>query len=168
MLGASGVAVLASRGDPESGIAGDEPTTTFLTGVGPICGYSQVGEPATTIEVFETSTTITWLDTTTMLFEPTTTPPLYPPTTLYAEGCTPSGQYRCVGTTGMDDQGYTYFEYCEPVNPGDSSFPYATTTTYPGATPVLNPGIDPAIANATTITPTTVPPPTTALATTTT
>lgn len=124
MLGVSGVAVLASRGGPESGIAGDEPTTTMLTAAVPMCGSTSVGEPATT--TVEPTTTITWLDTTLPLTQPTTTPAMYPQTTLYAEACIPSGQFRCIGNTGMDDQGYTYFEWCESTG--------FTTATYPSAT----------------------------------
>ena len=40
--------------------------------------------------------------------------------------CVPAGQFRCVGNTGADDQGYTYFEYCEPTG-------YVTTTIVPPA-----------------------------------
>ena len=135
MLGVSGVAVLASRGGPESGIAGDEATTTWaMTTGGNMCGYTPVDVTVTTIEVLEPTTTITWLDTTLPSEAGSTTPP-YPTTTLYPSGCTPSGQYRCIGNTGMDDQGFSYFEYCEPVTPGDSTFPYPTTTTFEPVAP---------------------------------
>ncbi|MCY7301206.1 MAG: hypothetical protein LH616_18615 [Ilumatobacteraceae bacterium] len=37
--------------------------------------------------------------------------------------CATSGQFRCLGNNGTDDQGYTYFEYCEPTSgyPPDST-----------------------------------------------
>ena len=132
ILGASGVAVLASRGGPESGIAGDEATTTWaLTGAGPICGYDLVGAfPAATIGYPEPTTTITWLDTT-LPSEATST------TLSDSSSCPPSGQFRCLGNTGTDDQGYSYFEYCEPINPADSSFPYPATTAYDFTTHVV-------------------------------
>lgn len=127
VLGVSGVSVLASRGTSETGIAGDEATTTWaMTEAGQICGYTQVVE-TTTVILEEATSTIPWLGGTTALSEPTTTPPLSPPTTLYPEGCTPSGQYRCLGNNGMDDQGYTYFEYCEPFGDLEGNSPVSTS-----------------------------------------
>lgn len=129
MLGVSGVAVLASRGGPESGIAGDEPTTTWsMTGAGPICVYDPVAAlPTTTTEYFgEGSTTLVG---STFPSEETST------TVSDSSGCTPSGQFRCIGNTGMDDQGYTYFEWCEPTDFTTTTYPYPQTTiAYPGGT----------------------------------
>ena len=127
MLGVSGVAVLASRGSSETGLAGDEATTSWaMTGAGEMCGYTEV--VPTTYEVMDTAihTTITWIDTTT-LAEATVTTVNNVETLAEAAGCIPSGQFRCVGNNGMDDQGYTYFEYCEGVGPS----PYTTTTVAP-------------------------------------
>lgn len=130
MLGVSGVAVLASRGTSETGIAGDQATTTWaMTEAGEMCGYTQVLE-TTTVILAEATSTIPWLGGTTALSEPTTTPPLSPPTTLYPEGCTPSGQYRCWGNLGTDDQGYTYFEICDEIAREQSPYPYPATTSF--------------------------------------
>ena len=110
VLGACGVAVLASRGSPETGIAGDAATSTWaMTEAGPVCGYTQVGEPATTI---------TWLDTTLPSEATSTTYDFASP------GCVPLGSYRCVGDLGTDNDGYTHFEYCEPT----ADYPTMSTT----------------------------------------
>jgi len=116
MLGVSGVAVLASRGTSETGIAGDEATATWtMTDAGPMCGYTQV--VPTTMVAFENTTTTLWPDTT-VPFEATAA------TLTDPSGCTPSGRFRCIGNTGTDEQGYTYFEYCEPI----SDYPPDSTT----------------------------------------
>ena len=125
MLGVSGVAVLASRGSSETGIAGDEATTTWaMTEAGPMCGYTEV---VPTVVIFEdVSSTITWIGST-VPWEAAST------TEFGSPGCVPSGQFRCMGNNGTDDQGYTYFEYCEPVsaqaNYATSTMPDSTATT---------------------------------------
>ncbi len=134
VLGVSGVAVLAGRGGPESGIAGDSAMSTTLPGAQPICGSDFNGIPQTTIEYFDegTSTTVTW-PTTTILSEATTTV-FYSGSVPVSSGCIPPGQFRCVGPIGTDDQGYTHFEYCEPV----SDYPTVSTiegmSVQPGTT----------------------------------
>lgn len=133
ILGVSGVAVLASRGSSATGIAGDEATTTLLTGVPPICSVEIVSAdafPQTTIEGAYETTTATWPDT--------TLPPEATTTSLSSvsgwPNCTPAGQFRCVNNNGTDDQGYTYFDWCEPTNYTSTTYPGNTTadyTTYP-------------------------------------
>lgn len=164
MLGVSGVAVLASRGSSETGIAVDEATTTWaMTEAGPMCGYTEV-VPTTMVVIFEdVSSTITWMDTT-VPWEATST------TEFGSPGCVPSGQFRCMGNNGTDDQGYTYFEYCEPVSAevnyatstmpdstvgvleGPSTFVPQTITTLPPTTTatVFDPATTPAMATTTT------------------
>lgn len=128
MLGVSGVAVLASRGSSETGIAGDEPTTTIMLGAS-ACSIEVVSLdafPTTTIEAFgDVSTTVVG---STFPSEATTT------TLPVSAGCTPSGQFRCVNNNGTDDQGYTYFDWCEPTNYTSTTYPSNTMagyTTYP-------------------------------------
>ncbi len=171
MLGVSGVAVLASRGTSETGISGDEATTTWaMTDAGQMCGYTQVVE--TTTVIFEdVGETISWV-VSTVPWEATTT------TLSGAPGCIPSGQFRCIGDNGVDNQGYTYFEYCEPVLAGanapgtmpdstvggvdgsSTAVPQPTTTFLPATTwmPAPDPtttvaGLDPATTPAPTTTP---------------
>ena len=126
MLGVSGVAVLASRGSSETGIAGDEATSTWaMTEAGPMCGYTEVAPTTETTITFENSfenaSSTLDLVATTFPSEATTT------TLSNSSGCTPSGQFRCLGNNGMDDQGYTYFEYCEPVAVSASNYPATTS-----------------------------------------
>ncbi len=119
VLGVSGVAVLAARGGPESGIAGDGATSTWSrTEAGPQCGYTDFAPATTTVE-----------DPTTTLVS--TTDPSEAALTVFesgsiplSPGCLPPGKVRCIGNNGTDDQGYTYFDYCE-----DLSINYPTTTT---------------------------------------
>jgi hypothetical protein len=118
VLGVSGVAVLASRGGPESGIAGDEATTTVLTGVS-----CMPQGTVTTVEVFDEPTTTVLLPGTTLPSEATST--IAPPAPL---DCIPAGQFRCIGNNGMDEQGYTYFEWCEPTDFTTATYPYPPTT----------------------------------------
>lgn len=127
MLGVSGVAVLASRGSSETGIAGDAATSTWArTDSGPLCGYTPAATnyPVTTIEP---TTTTTWLESSSAPL--TTTFDASSGTTARPLSCIPSGQFRCIGNNGTDDQGYTYFEYCE-----STEFSATATTTYPGGT----------------------------------
>ena len=139
MLGVSGVAVLASRGGPESGIAGDEPTSTWsMTVGGTMCGYTPtatdyattttgvVGDVSSTVvaSTYPSEATSTLVDVAEM--SPTT-------------ACIPSGQFRCIGNTGMDDQGYTYLEYCEPAAASASNYPATTSFEMVAPTPTLAP-----------------------------
>lgn len=126
VLGVSGVAVLATRGGPEAGIAGDSASTTALPGVRN-CLLQTTVPPTTWLVDFTapvesiptdapqpTSTTVAWTVGATPFPAASTIAPdaSYEPLTA---PCVPPGQFRCVGNNGIDDQGYTYFEYCEPV-----------------------------------------------------
>ena len=94
-----------------------DPTTTTLAPDG----------TATTSAVEATSTTIAEFSTTTALLDAAGVPATAP--------CQPTGQYRCLGNNGTDDQGYAYFEYCEPWTAG--GLPYPTTTTVPAGFVVI-------------------------------
>lgn len=82
-------------------------------------------EPTSTFE--PPQSTFAEFSTTTALLDPSGVPVTVP--------CQPTGQYRCIGNTGTDELGYTYFEYCETWAEG--SLPYATSTTVVGAFVVI-------------------------------
>jgi len=147
VLGVSGVAVLATRGGPEAGIAGDAATTTASPGVRN-CSLQTTVPPTTWLVDFTapvesiptdapqpTSTTVAWTvgDT---LFPATSTISTVAPDASYepfTAPCAPSGQFRCLGNNGTDEQGYTYFEYCEPISdyPPDSTIAAGITDFAP-------------------------------------
>ena len=99
-------------------------TVTDSTEVEPT--YTTVEWPTTTLDPSAT-TTAAGVVPVSEDFESTTTALLDAAGVPVAIPCQPSGQYRCLGNNGTDDQGYTYFEYCEPW--ADGSLPYPTTTT---------------------------------------
>lgn len=116
VLGVSGVAVLAARGGPETGIAGDDASSTTPMSVDEACMRFA---PPTTVEYFEApTTTITWMGTT--LPSEATSTTVQDSTS--PSGCVPTGQFRCIGNNGTDEKGYTLFEWCEPTTA------YPTTT----------------------------------------
>ncbi|MGB8858132.1 MAG: hypothetical protein WCC60_02700, partial [Ilumatobacteraceae bacterium] len=105
LLGVGAVAALTRR-DDSAGVAGREaPDTALASGV-PVCWSPQEG-------TLPSSTWFTLPATTWVLGTTTSGPPL---------SCIPPGQFRCLGSTGVDANGYSYFDYCEPV-PGN---PYPT------------------------------------------
>lgn len=53
----------------------------------------------------------------------------WPDGTPMPSDCFPAGTFRCTGNVGTDDQGYTYYEFCEPANGGWPAYP--TTTVDP-------------------------------------
>jgi hypothetical protein len=121
------------------------PTTTIVTvDTWPADVANTTLLPSSTVtdstEVQPTYTTVEWPTTTTDPSATTTAAGVVPvgedfattTSLLNAAGapmttpCQPTGQFRCVGNTGTDDQGYTYFEYCEPTG---APFPTITTIT---------------------------------------
>ncbi|MEQ1700964.1 MAG: LytR C-terminal domain-containing protein, partial [Ilumatobacteraceae bacterium] len=83
--------------------------------------------PATVSTVGVESSATTYSGTTTTYpYAPGETFLVDPPAEMTVP-CLPTGQYRCLGNMGSDDQGYTYFEYCEPT--GSTNPPIAAPTT---------------------------------------
>jgi len=141
VLGVSGVAALAARGGPEAGVAGGAaasttapannfncslplavPTTTWLV------DHTAPVESIPTDAPQPTYTTVPWPVGDTA--PPTTT---IAPDASYAPftaPCVPTGQFRCLGNNGTDEQGYTYFEYCEPVSDYPTDSTIATVTEF--------------------------------------
>lgn len=113
------------------------PTPTFPAMTTVVATSTTVVDPTTTTAVSDglesTSTfepprsTFADFSTTTALLDPSGVPVTVP--------CQPTGQYRCIGNTGTDELGYTYFEYCETWAQG--SLPYVTSTTVVGAFVVI-------------------------------
>jgi len=42
-------------------------------------------------------------------------------------GCLPPGAFRCSAPLGSDDQGFTYYAFCEPADGGWTAYPTTTT-----------------------------------------
>jgi len=61
----------------------------------------------------------------------------WPDGTAMPSDCFPAGMFRCAGNVGTDDQGYTYFEYCEPTNGGSSAYPTTTTIDAAGTAGIV-------------------------------
>jgi hypothetical protein len=128
VVGIGGAGVLSRRGDGATTASpgdGGATSTTFQ-----ICWSPQLEYPTTTIITDGTwpadGATTTVAPTTaadTIAVEATSTIAAWP--TSLPTDCLPTGQYRCLGNSGTDDQGYTYFEYCETWAGGT----VATTTT---------------------------------------
>jgi len=132
LVGVGGVGVLAQRDDRPT-TAGDSPTTSpdgrwsncspgTATTTWVVDGSWPAEESISTDSVQPTTTTVAWATTTDLApADPTIAPDAsYPPV---LAPCTPTAQFRCLGNNGTDEQGYTYFEYCEPV----SGYPTVTT-----------------------------------------